>query len=405
VIPLMLLLSFLLAYAACSPFYPASSNPVRHFIFLSYRIDPLSPDTPAQYGKGLWDVAFVTFYTVVLTFTREFIMQEFLRPVAKRAGMRTKIKQARFMEQAYTAIYFGVLGPAGVYVMSRTPVWYFDVAGMYEGFPHKTHEAVVKFYYLFEAAYWSQQAIVMLLGMEEPRKDFKELIGHHIVSLALIALSYRFHFTYMGLAVYLTHDISDFFLAVSLSIPKALHILMACFQTSKLLNYIDHWIMGPYFAFFMCVWIYMRHYLNLRILWSVLNEFVTVGPYELNWETQQYKCWISQYITFGLLSALQALNLFWLFYILRIAYRFVVYRVAEDEREQGEDEVEDDEGEEAAAPLLAEKIARGEGESFAEKAAAPEGEGNGRVKEPGAAAANGVAAHGGSQRKTRSKKA
>jgi acyl-CoA-dependent ceramide synthase len=30
-------------------------------------------------------------------------------------------------------------------------------------------------------------------------------------------LSYRFHFTYMGLAVYITHDISDFFLAVSLS--------------------------------------------------------------------------------------------------------------------------------------------------------------------------------------------
>ena len=37
------------------------------------------------------------------------------------------------------------------------------------------------------------------------------------LSLALIALSYRFHFTYMGLAVYVTHDISDFFLAVSCS--------------------------------------------------------------------------------------------------------------------------------------------------------------------------------------------
>jgi acyl-CoA-dependent ceramide synthase len=86
---------------------------------------------------------------------------------------------------------------------------------MYEGFPHKTHEAVFKFYYLFQAAYWAQQAIVLMLGMEKPRKDFRELVGHHIVSLALIGLSYRFHFTYMGLAVYITHDISDFFLAVS----------------------------------------------------------------------------------------------------------------------------------------------------------------------------------------------
>jgi acyl-CoA-dependent ceramide synthase len=36
--------------------------------------------------------------------------------------------------------------------------------------------------------------------------------------LALIGLSYRFHFTYMGIAVYITHDISDFFLAVCLQV-------------------------------------------------------------------------------------------------------------------------------------------------------------------------------------------
>jgi acyl-CoA-dependent ceramide synthase len=165
----------------------------------------------------------VAFYTVVLTFTREFVMQELLRPLAKRAGMKSKIKQARFMEQMYTALYFGVLGPAGMYVMSRTPVWYFDTVGMYADFPHKTLEGVFKFYYLFQAAYWAQQAIVMILGLEEPRKDFKELIGHHIVSLALIGLSYRFHFTYMGLAVYVTHDISDFFLAVSFFPHPVLH--------------------------------------------------------------------------------------------------------------------------------------------------------------------------------------
>lgn len=214
VIPLTILSVFLSVYAL----NPTESNPVHHFIFLSYKLAPApdaDPDAPPQYGKGLWDIAFVSFYTVVLSFTREFTMQEFLRPLARYCGLRSRGKQARFMEQMYTALYFGVLGPAGMYVMSRTPVWYFHTAGMYENFPHKTHEAVFKFYYLFQAAYWAQQAIVLLLGMEKPRKDFRELVAHHIVSLALIGLSYRFHFTYMGLAVYITHDISDFFLAVS----------------------------------------------------------------------------------------------------------------------------------------------------------------------------------------------
>lgn len=214
--PLLIIIIFGLLYAL----NPSESNPVHRFIFLSYRLPQPDPSVPAQYGKGRWDIAFFSFYTIVLSFTREFIMQQVLRPWARYAGIRSRNKQSRFMEQTYTALYFGVMGPVGMYVMSKTPVWYFSTQGLYESYPHYTHEAIFKFYYLFQAAYWAQQALVMLLGMEKPRKDYKELIGHHIVSLALIFLSYRFHFTYMGLAVYVTHDISDFFLAVSSPSPS-----------------------------------------------------------------------------------------------------------------------------------------------------------------------------------------
>ncbi|CEI68614.1 Sphingosine N-acyltransferase lac1 [Fusarium venenatum] len=322
-LPAILLAIFLVGYAV----NPTESNPIHHFIFLSYKLPQDDLNAPTQYGKGRWDLAFVSFYTVVLSFTREFIMQELLSPLARYYGL-TRGKKARFMEQVYTAIYFGVLGPVGLWVMSHTPVWYFNTYGMYESFPHLTNLAPVKFYYLFQAAYWSQQAIVLLLGMEKPRKDFKELVGHHIVTLGLIALSYRFHFTYIGLAVYTTHDISDFFLA-----------------TSKTLNYIDSPLVGPYFGVFMMAWIYLRHYLNLKIIWSLFTEFETVGPFELNWETQQYKCRIAQVITASLLCSLQALNLFWLFCIARIAWRFVSQNDLQDDRSEDEDdgEIEEDE--------------------------------------------------------------
>jgi acyl-CoA-dependent ceramide synthase len=98
----------------------------------------------------------------------------------------------------------------------------------------------------------------------------------------------------------------------------------------------------------MCVWAYLRHYLNLKIIWSILTTFKTVGPYELNWDTQQYKCWISQYITLALMASLQAINLFWFFLICRIAVRFIVAGDAEDDRseyEPSEEEVEDKERE------------------------------------------------------------
>ncbi|KAL9130439.1 MAG: hypothetical protein Q9217_001362 [Psora testacea] len=252
-------------------------------------------------------------------------MQRTIRPLAISYGIRSRAKQNRFMEQVYTAMYFAVFGPLGLYVMSRTPVWYFNTTGMYEDFPHKSHDAAFKTYYLLQASYWAQQAIVLCLQLEKPRKDFKELVGHHIVTLALIWLSYRFHFTYMGLAVYITHDISDFFLA-----------------TSKTLNYISSPITVPYFTFFVLVWTYLRHYINIVILHSILTTFRTVGPFDLNWETQQYKCSLSQNITFALLAALQGINMFWLYFILKIAWNVVFRHVEKDVRS---DDEEDEAGE------------------------------------------------------------
>jgi hypothetical protein len=181
-------------------------------------------------------------------------------------------------------------------------------------------------------------------------------------------------------------------------------------QTSKCLNYIDSPIVIPYFVFFMGTWIYLRHYQNLRILlsifplaspfpdhitaqmheivgttyasvrstldpilirpfavlfpstaaligeatnalynkWNTPSQFETVGSFVLNWDTEQYKCWISQWVTFSLLAALQAINLFWLFFICRILWRAIIslgQDATDDRSEYSDDEAEVDESE------------------------------------------------------------
>lgn len=158
-------------------------------------------------------------------------------------------------------------------------------------------------------------------------------------------------------------------------------------QTSKTLNYLDHWIVGPYFAFFIFVWVYARHYLNLRILYANLTEFCTVGPFTLNWEEEQYKCGLSQFLSFILLASLQAINLFWLYLIMRIAKNYLSQSFFVDVRsddEDSEDEEEDGEVDEAreekrkamgadnsnllvnGVPVVGSSAARKEGESFAD---------------------------------------
>lgn len=46
--------------------------------------------------------------------------------------------------------------------------------------------SVLKRYYLMHFSYWIQQLIVLALKIEKPRKDYKELVAHHIVTLWLI---------------------------------------------------------------------------------------------------------------------------------------------------------------------------------------------------------------------------
>lgn len=291
---------------------------IRAMIEVSYPIEGTD-----QYGKGINDFYFVGFYALLFTFTREFLMCCVLRPFAHYCGFQKEGRVRRVMEQFYSLIYYGILGPFGLWIMYNSPMWFFKTLPFYENFPHKTHDFWFKIYYLGQAAFWVQQSVVLMLGLEKPRKDFVELVLHHIVTIALIWTSYRFHFTYMGLEVFITMDVSDFFLSLS-----------------KLSNYFDSSATIPLLVIFVFVWTYLRHYINLKILWSVLTTFKTVGPYEVNWVTQQYKCYISQPIVFGLLAALQSVNAYWLFLILRIMWRYLVGNGVKDDRsdDEGEDE-------------------------------------------------------------------
>jgi len=129
--------------------------------------------------------------------------------------------------------------------------------------------------------------------------------------------------------------------------------LLISVQTSKIFNYLDFWITGPYFVMFLCIWAYLRHYINLLVLKTLLppgripytnirtGEFATVGPYELNWELQQYKSSVSQPMVFLLLASLQTINIIWFFLLVRIALRYLIKGEQKDER--SEDEAEEEE--------------------------------------------------------------
>lgn len=310
------------------------SNPLHMFVAISYRVD----DTD-MYAKGIKDIAFIFYYMIFFTFLREFLLDVVLRPLPKWLHVESKHRSKRIIEQAFYVVYYSFSSPFGLYCMYHSDLWLFRTDTMYKTYPDINNPFLFKVFYLGQASFWAQQACVLALQLEKPRKDHDEMVYHHIVTLLLVWSSYVFHFTKMGLAVYITMDVSDLFLSIS-----------------KILNYLNSPFTEPVFVFFICVWVYLRHVVNIRILWSVLTEFRTVGNYVLNFATQQYKCWISLPIVFVLIFALQAVNLYWLFLIFRILYRILWKGITEDTRSDNEESGDDDDSDSQPDTPLSEEI-------------------------------------------------
>ncbi|KAH8113272.1 longevity assurance proteins LAG1/LAC1 [Phellopilus nigrolimitatus] len=311
-------------YIVCS-LLGLPSNPFAPMLFVSYPVADSAPDDP-RYAKGWLDIAFVTYYIIVFSFIRQFAILDIIHPIGRHLGIR-KQSLDRFGEQGYAMLYYGVMGFWGIYVMSCLPTWWYRTEFFWIDYPRWDLNPVLKRYYLMQFSYWIQQLIVLALKIEKPRKDFKELVVHHIVTLWLIGWSYGTNMTWMGNAVFVSMDIPDTFLAFS-KICNYLNL-----EKTKMIT----------FGIFTVVWTYFRHWLNLVMLYSVWTEFDLVPVATRFWRPSEgvWMVWWLQYQIFIPVLLLQVLNLFWYFLILRILVRALSGNGASDDRSDDEDNGED----------------------------------------------------------------
>ncbi|GAA5942238.1 hypothetical protein JCM1841_002079, partial [Sporobolomyces salmonicolor] len=117
--------------------FSGARNPLTPLLFISYPLPHEARDGSSQrYGKGPRDLAFLAFYIVVFSFLRQSITEFLIRPLARRLGLKTQTKQARFMEQAYAFVYFSASGAFGLYVMSKQPSWWYKTEHFWLEYPH-----------------------------------------------------------------------------------------------------------------------------------------------------------------------------------------------------------------------------------------------------------------------------
>ncbi|GAA5829344.1 hypothetical protein JCM11251_005014 [Rhodosporidiobolus azoricus] len=327
-----IVISIVAAWVVCELYKPRS-NPLTSLFLISHPLPLGSADGSTQrYAKGAHDFLFLVFYIFVFSFLRQATTEWVLRPLAGRLGLKGESKVARFLEQAYAAVYFSASSGFGMYVMHRQPTWWYRTEYFWLGYPHRRMDGPLKAYYLLQFAYWLQQMVVLVLGLEKPRSDFKELILHHLVTTWLVGWSYALNLTLIGTAVFVSMDVPDL-----------------CLAFSKCLNYLNFQRISELtFVIFIGVWHYMRHYLNILILYSILTEFDLIPAYAGSWNAEQEGWWIlngfgtgkipawMKWQIFAPLLALQVLNIVWSALIWGVLYRIMKGQKPGDVREEGE---------------------------------------------------------------------
>ena len=323
---------------------------VQHHTSKFFRISYYNPTT-GNFALGWDDIFFVFYWIIVFTGARCIIMDYILNPLAQFLGISKKKAKIRFAEQAWIVLYSGLSWTFGFYLYYNSD-YFLDLHALWKNWPTRELDGLFKWYYLVQFAFWLQQIVVV--NIEERRKDYEQMFTHHIITCALMLASYGYHQTKVGNLILVLMDSVDVLLSFA-KLLKYLHFQTAC---------------DVAFGTFMVSWFVQRHVCFLSICWSIyahIPQEIKYGcyhggdgnlkgpidtPNDWNHLTRPFRdpeglvCWNNniKWTFLGMLLALQCVLLVWFGMIIRVAYKVITGIGADDVRSDDEDD--DDEEDE-----------------------------------------------------------
>ncbi|KAK8062043.1 sphingosine n-acyltransferase lac1 [Apiospora phragmitis] len=315
-------------------------------------------EATGRYAVGENDYYFIVFCMVLFTGLRAGVMEHVLAPLAKLWGISKKKEITRFSEQAWLLVYYFVFWPLGWYIYSTSP-YYLNMQELFANWPIRELSGVSKAYFLAQWAFWLQQ--VLVINIEERRKDHWQMLTHHFVTIALISCAYYYHQTRVGNLILVLMDLVDIFLP-----------LAKCFKYLGFTTTPD-----VLFGVFMVTWFFTRHVFYGMACWSVYSDIPKqipipcfkgtddnlIGPFQApeGWShlLEPFRnpsgtvCFTDN-IRWGFLGCLlflQVITIAWFITIIQVAIRVLKGGAADDVRSDDEAEEEEEYEYEEAQPL------------------------------------------------------
>lgn len=245
-------------------------------------------------------------------------------PMDCRNPLNSTTAQKKWKDQAWQLAIHLSMGIWEIRLISQNPQWWTNYATVFEPCPGPgvVYDFELQMYYVIQLSLWIWTGI-SCKWLEERRKDYLEMMVHHVLTVCLVLRSLISNELPIGLMVLACHDISDIFL-----------------DLMKMANYLKVEGAHGYYVTEICFvlntyvsWPYLRLYVfPLHIIWGTRYLYVEMcgvnGTFP-DHASAQY----GQYM----LMALALLHCFWFYLLNRIAYKLVM---GNDANKVGDEEYE-----------------------------------------------------------------
>ena len=276
------------------------------------------------------DAAVAAVFTVLLFALNWGLRLVVVKPFATRilGGGRSRAfraKVTKFSQAAMECLIYGSFTLLGARIVPRQP-WIWPSKHWWIGFSSGSHAAMrddLRCYYLLYGARYVQGALSVLL--EPKRKDFVEMQLHHVVTVAVVAISYLHGWNRIGCVVMVLLDPAD----VPLHVAKMFkYVADARERRDRGLARVCTFCADRVFELFAVFFLVTRISMYPYVCWSAHVE-----------ATRYFPKGVPEWTCVGLLWTLYGLQCYWFFLIIKVAIKMLVSGGgAEDNRSDDEDD-------------------------------------------------------------------
>eukprot|EP01114_Cavostelium_apophysatum_P023176 TRINITY_DN8650_c0_g1_i1.p1 TRINITY_DN8650_c0_g1~~TRINITY_DN8650_c0_g1_i1.p1 ORF type:complete len:312 (+),score=63.66 TRINITY_DN8650_c0_g1_i1:117-1052(+) len=245
------------------------------------------------------DVVATSVLALVLSLGR-YAFQSFVQRYVVQHAIVGKEKSLKFSESAWKFLYYAVAW-SWCAMITLNSDFFWNPSLCIEGWPgHPNPEPSMKWFYIFQLSFYVS-SMFLHVTFEVRRKDFVQMLLHHVLSAGLIGMSYYMNLYRFGAVLLFLHDVNDIIL-----------------ESGKMLIYAGYSkVADGLFVSLICTWFATRLVLfPMKVLYT---SSVTAYPIAIsngNW---------TEYLVINfMLFSIQALNLMWFGMMIRLLMRVVL---------------------------------------------------------------------------------